>query len=735
MRFDHDPNITRAAFEICLARLYGGGPDLYLCPNLKATFENPLTLAYSQPWLGISTTPSDQHPATPSFLLSLLSTAVYLSIPSVASEALNLILMTIGPVTVIRYLDYALGKGKGPADPGDPERAVTLEQIGEDIDTASVYTTQSEMTVETHNTSLDEAESLKLKETINPPSSVAHDSPLFVYGVSSNRIGEACASFLAKWGVDLLVDEEGQGYFQSPSPSIPHSTGDFYRPSMNRHSSFTTTWRLTSSPPRIWSEGLSPEWVRGIISSDEFFVKSELQRYDVAKRVVEMRRRLRGAQEVEEREWRRLFEDGIYYSHLTWEELLKISEDRSPSTSEPYVPSSCLQSALWSFNKLRGQIMKSGSSTSMSDLVSTGPRKGLQLGFASAFSDLSAISTNNELVKESPLWPVPADTSLRIGDPGEAAITDIPTSPSEPRDKSGQRPLSVDNFFGIGHPKTTRGRIATKLSSDNPNTSTKWVPYEPFRFSVEFWGINSLKEKTRLYSHTIWYAGSCYNVYTQAVRKKGLQLGIYLHRQSHVDPIPAASAPRISSPRSGPLVWSSSLPQPISPVSTHTIISPISRPHARSIPTSEPSSSRGHTPGPLSRSPPLRSSTPVAVPQQPRYMHSNASFSPSSPSAMHSPAPQPLTEFATNETQSYSNAVPPHQPYRDPRPAISAYFSIACHSASGSSLTRFSSGPDTFAVSQSWGWKSSSLSIGESADEASSTQEATLRATVIIGLV
>ncbi|CAG8575562.1 17070_t:CDS:2, partial [Acaulospora colombiana] len=599
--------------------------------------------------------------------------------------------------------------------------AATLEQIGEDIDTASVYTTQSEMTAETHSTGVEESDGLKLNETIDPPNSVARDSPLFVYGVSSNRIGEACASFLAKWGYDLLVDEEGQGYVQSPSPSIPHSSGDIHRPTMNRHSSFTTSWRLTSSPPRIWSEGLSPEWVRGIISSDEFFVKSELQRYDVAKRVVEMRRRLRGAQEAEEREWRQLFEDGIYYSHLTWEELLKISEDRSPSTNEPYVPSSCLQRALWSFNKLRSQIMKSGSSTSMSDLVSSGPRKGLQLGFASTFSELPVISTNDSPGKDSPLWPVPADTSLRIGDPGETAIADISTNLSEPRDKWGHRPLSVDNFFGIGHPKTTRERIAVKLSADGANTSTKWVPYEPFRFSVEFWGINSLKEKTRLYSHTMWYAGSCYNVYTQAVRKKGLQLGIYLHRQSNVDPIPAASAPRISSPRSGPLVWSSSLPQPISPVSTHTIISPVSRPHARSIPTSEPSDSRGHTAAPLSRSPPLRSSTPVAVQQQPRYMHSNASFSPSSPSAMHSPAPQPLTEFAINDSQTSSNAVPPHQPYRDPRPAISAYFSVGCHSASGS-------------ISQSWGWKSSSLSIGESADQ-QSTQEATLRATVVIGLV
>lgn len=43
-------------------------------------------------------------------------------------------------------------------------------------------------------------------------------------------------------------------------------------------------------------------------------------------------------------------------------------------------------------------------------------------------------------------------------------------------------------------------------------------------------------------------------------------------------------------------------------------------------------------------------------------------------------------------------AIAPQQPYRDPRAQISAYFSIACHSATGSSLMRFSSAPDTVSL-------------------------------------
>lgn len=38
-----------------------------------------------------------------------------------------------------------------------------------------------------------------------------------------------------------------------------------------------------------------------------------------------------------------------------------------------------------------------------------------------------------------------------------------------------------------------------------------------------------------------------------------------------------------------------------------------------------------------------------------------------------------------------------------------AYFSITCASALGTALIRFSSSPDSFTLSQSWGWKSSAL--------------------------
>jgi hypothetical protein len=137
----------------------------------------------------------------------------------------------------------------------------------------------------------------------------------------------------------------------------------------------------------------------------------------------------------------------------------------------------------------------------------------------------------------------------------------------------------------------------------------------------------------RLYSHTIFYAGSCYNVYIQAFRKKGIQLGVYLHRQSNVNPIPAASAPRALNTQPSPSVWPTSLNRSRGIVYLshwRTARGRLSTQYHLQAP-------RGTTPGPSSRSPILRPSIPMAIHRAPRYLHSNASFSPVSPSSPSGP--------------------------------------------------------------------------------------------------
>lgn len=739
VRFDHDPNITRAAFEICLARLYCGGPPLFVDPALKPTPTEPLTTAYSRPWISRTPVPTDHHPASPQFLLSLLSTAFYLSIPTLASEALHLVLASIGPTTVVRYLNYALGKGIGPSDFAEPERAVTLEHIGHDIDSASVNTARTETIYDSYKLENEgDLQEAKSGEISTSDDLLTYESPEYLYGVVSNKIGESCAAFLCRWGLDLLMKEE-EALLATPSKPGHLNNATLVPPSPP---SATANKEFVTTPPRIWSLGLSAEWVCGVLSSDEFFVKNEMERYDAAKRVVEMRRKTHGIVDKEDAQWSRLFGEGIYYSHFSWEDLVKVSEDVSPTTNMPYISLATIQAAHWSSDMLKQLILKqdtlrSGRSTNRAP---NDDLKGHELGLKVDFSNLSSADTSRKKSLKQFYWPIPSDTSLRIGEPSIASATESSFfSASPPRDQPGRRSVASHNFFGIGNPQR-RGDTIQSLSIETttPNNANRWVGYEPFRFSVEFWGVDSLKEKTRLYSQTVFYAGSCYNVYTQAVRKKGLQLGVYLHRQSNVDPIPAASSPRVPTLQPLQSALSSSVqyesntnPVPVSPMAVTT-----ARPHSRSIPSSEASSSRGHTPGPASRSPPHRSTTPVTVPRSPRPFHAHSfSSSPQAVTPINSPIPHRSIGLLSNASQQFSpSPAPPSQPYRDPRPAISAYFSIACHSATGSSLTRFSSAPDTFAVSQSWGWKSSSLEVGDSIDE-QDTPESSFRATVVIGLV
>ena len=204
------------------------------------------------------------------------------------------------------------------------------------------------------------------------------------------------------------------------------------------------------------------------------------------------------------------------------------------------------------------------------------------------------------------VWPVPIDTSLRMGNPTniEGLFSNQPAN-----DPAGAQPTAnSDNFFGLLPPRTTLAHLRAPYQARDQSQSLKYTPYAPFRFAVEFWGLDTLKEKVRLHSHTVWYAGSLWNVYTQAVQKKGgvgVQVGVYLHRQSSVDPLPGVSAPR---------------PPPVQP---STIVAPIPTPLSSIVQSTGPSAStsagRGRVQpegGPRvngSRSAIWRATTPVSV--------------------------------------------------------------------------------------------------------------------------
>jgi len=248
---------------------------------------------------------------TPRFLLSLLATAIYLSIPSVAGQSLRHILTTVGPTTAIRYLNFAIGKGIGPEEENAPGAAVGLEHLAEvakpgAADIASISSKLSGLLMEDDETRKEDPAETIYDEDCEGESA---DERHFIYGGVSDKVGEAVASWVTRWGYDMLTYEEEQS-----SPSMISGS-----PLKKRsHSAFfTPTPTQTCLPmPFIWRRGgLDARWARAILSSDVLFVRGERERYEMAKAVLELRRK-DGINEEEEKEFVELFENGIYFMHM-----------------------------------------------------------------------------------------------------------------------------------------------------------------------------------------------------------------------------------------------------------------------------------------------------------------------------------------------------------------------------------------------------------------------------------
>lgn len=419
---------------------------------------------------------------------------------------------------------------------------------------------------------------------------------------------------------------------------------------------------------------------------------------------------------------------------------MTISRDISSSTGKPFVPLATLQASLWNQSTLYHKITYRPPGSASPSLAPTNTIKELGIGVVAADIERPALHPEE---RDKAFYPVPGDASLRLGDSTgiEGASMDQLFDPQNGNGNGKKNgPLAEEaNFFGLEQARRPASAFSSSPGPADPEA--KWTAHPPYRFAVEFWDVDALKEKSRLHSHTVWYAGSLYNVYVQVVRKKGVQLGIYLHRQSTVDPIPPSSAPTggILPPHphhKGHFLTratsSASIPRPPSALSAYSHNgSVVSIPHP-----------------PLGRAVASTPTTPVATPGSPSSatLATASTFSRSS-KTLHTSAGSVGSVHVASLISLPATAPPvaPLQPYRDPRPAVSAYFTIACASATGASLTRFTSAPDVFSVSQSWGWKSSSLRTEEYLEVDADGQpapvalpaarEVSLRATVVLGVV
>jgi hypothetical protein len=256
------------------------------------------------------------------------------------------------------YLRFACGEGIGPLQEGDLDPLVGLEHVAQLVKTGSAnYMPQSidsttlaqdqdvdffsqnlealSVGDQTHGSrdgaihgageSVEKEDPAELSSEAGsplPPPGDTGPNLLFSYGAVSDKIGEACVCWLARWGADILVyEQQAAGLVKQPLSFIPVATP----PRAIIRRSTVSGWRTPTadvmcSPPAqlppIWRRGgLTATWVRALVSSDLLFVKGERERYDLAKAVVELRRS-GGILEEEEAEWAQMFIEGIYYANM-----------------------------------------------------------------------------------------------------------------------------------------------------------------------------------------------------------------------------------------------------------------------------------------------------------------------------------------------------------------------------------------------------------------------------------
>ena len=213
---------------------------------------------------------------------------------------------------MIRYLDFATGKGIGPEEENVPEAAAGLENLAEIFksgaaDVASISSKLACLPLDDDETRKEDPAEAIFDEDCEEGSV---DERHFIYGGVSDKVGEAAACWLTRWGYDMLTYEEDES----------SSTGIISAPPLKRPShnpSSTVVFAHPSQPvPLIWRRGgLDARWARAILASDLLFVRGERERYEMAKAVLELRRK-DGINGEEEREFTKLFESDIHFTHM-----------------------------------------------------------------------------------------------------------------------------------------------------------------------------------------------------------------------------------------------------------------------------------------------------------------------------------------------------------------------------------------------------------------------------------
>ncbi|KAL6714505.1 hypothetical protein ACLMJK_007930 [Lecanora helva] len=471
-----------------------------------------------------------------------------------------------------------------------------------------------------------------------------------------------------------------------------------------------------------------------------------------------------------------LLDEGIHYVHLSFEQLQKIRSQRDV-LGLPLMPDKVINDALWMQMELRQSVVNA-------------PELNLELGLSQESEEFHQLDIPEEEEEEDAQHGPTAKGKQRDSEVHATSEEDVMESGSwdgngKPRkfwipnvDSTSVTGANPDTSL-YATPSTNRPYISrlsasidpvdvqwasdfTASATERPTTADRNEPvppisythYPPFRFAAEFPNPRNLKEKKRVYSRTVWYAGSLWNVYIQKVETtKNTQLGVYLHRAKEregddnhhhssgsVDErrgqfemlmrhngrsrrrsrgdLPDEDTSNSSADPDSTLVSSE---QP----SRAATISNLLRGGGASRDDSSLTKSSHQTPSPFTLSSTLPFSTTVAADSDDEH-----------------------NDPAVNgrESKTTNNSVPTLPTYVDGRPTIKTYFKIYSPSKGGRMLSVYESAPDLFNFSQSWGWKSSTMVLDdglcgyEGAEGAAGStgrngKEGRLRFMVVIGMI
>ncbi|EXJ89540.1 hypothetical protein A1O3_02607 [Capronia epimyces CBS 606.96] len=458
-----------------------------------------------------------------------------------------------------------------------------------------------------------------------------------------------------------------------------------------------------------------------------------------------------------------LLDEGIHYVHLRFEQLQQIRSQRD-ILGVPVLPEKVISDALWMSLELRQKVLNAGEGD-------------IELGLSESAEDYeeadlqterTATSSKGKLREQdyrSPteatldmesgswdgngrarkFWIPEHDVSSVMGGTREASAAANATIGAdwsthaarlsailEPTDVAWALDFATGNVVESGRPPSR---------SYSPTTRPRYSYYPPFRFSAEFPNPRTLKDRKRVYSQTVWYAGSMWNLYIQRVNtSKVQQLGIYLHRAKDKDPhddplaqfIPTAVDDRIGQLEREMLLrksgrrtqnWRSNEAargpegahedEPAAPSNDLDFANVNSTQDGSASTTrrARGSAQSGKT-----------SQTAGTVPSE---------FCPLGSQTLDSDDDD--EELVRRHKKYNVSAIPP---YMDSRPTIKTYFKIYSPSRAGRLLSIYESAPDKFDVSKSWGWKSGQMQLDDGlgeCDASKASKEGRLRYMVVIG--